>query len=636
MSEPVITYRFGPYEVQTRTRELYNQGIKLKLRPQAFQVLEILVEHAGDVVTREELRQMLWPAGTFVDFEHGLNTSVKELRRALRDSANEPRYIGTLPKIGYRMIVPVTREGSAKTVSAFAELQTALPESEIPGSFPAETKSRPSWQTTRILYATLALVAALAGYWQWRRMNVTAQPVAPQLMFAVLPFENLTGNSSQEYLSDGLTEEMIAQFGRLDAQHFRVIARTSVMAYKHTQKHLDQIGRELGVQYVLEGSVRADSRNIRVSAQLIRVRDQAQAWAREYDRPFINLLTIQDEIARDISNQIELILGDRKSTIVATRHAPSQQQNEAYDLYLKGLYFWNKRTVEGFRQAINYYQEAIAVDPHHAPSYAGIADCYAMIGGYSGEPQTEYMTQARTAALRALEIDESLPEAHTALAVIVQNYDRDWQRAEKEYGRAIELNPSYATGHHWYAEHLGLMGRFDQAFRESDRARQLDPLSLVIATDGAVLSYYSRQYDRAIQQFHDVMELDPHFPRVSKVAYAYVEKRMFAEALATTEATLSGPWFWAQLGYVYGRSGQPEKARLALAKLDDLSRLHPVDPSAFVLAYLGIGDKSQTLYWLEKAYAQHSNTMTTLKVDPIFDPMRDDPRFGGLVRRVGL
>jgi tetratricopeptide (TPR) repeat protein len=246
------------------------------------------------------------------------------------------------------------------------------------------------------------------------------------------------------------------------------------------------------------------------------------------------------------------------------------------------------------------------------------------------------MIQARTAALRALEIDEGLPEAHTALAVILQNYDWDWKRAEKEYQRAIELNPSYATGHQWYAEHLGYLGRFDEAFRESERARQLDPLSLVIATDGAMLSYYSRQYDRAVQQFHDVRELDPAFPRVSKVAYAYAEKRMFAEAQAITEAALSGPWGWAQLAYVYGRSGQQEKARLALAKLNDVSQLHPVDPSAFVVAYLGIGDKTKTLDWLEKAYAQHSNTMTTLKVDPIFDPIRGDPRFQDLVHRVGL
>jgi tetratricopeptide (TPR) repeat protein len=246
------------------------------------------------------------------------------------------------------------------------------------------------------------------------------------------------------------------------------------------------------------------------------------------------------------------------------------------------------------------------------------------------------MTRARTAALRSLEIDESLPEAHTALAVIVQNYDWDWKGAENEYRRAIELNPSYATGHHWYAEHLGLTGRFDEAFRESGRARQLDPLSLVIATDGAVLSYYSRQYDRAIQQFQDVKERDPNFPRISKVAYAYVEKRRFAEALAITETSLSGPWLWAQLAYVYGRAGRQDEARRALAQLNDLSQLHPVDPSAFVLAYLGIGNKTETLAWLDKAYAQHSNTMTTLKVDPIFDPMRGDARFEDVVRRVGL
>lgn len=274
-------YRFGPYEVQIRTRELYKQGIRLKLRPQAFQVLNLLLERAGDVVTREELRRKLWPEGTFVGFEQGLNTSIKELRRALNDSPGEPRYIETLPKVGYRLIAAVEREEPASEISALGvhSAAAAIREPELPIAILTEPPPKPGRQRTWILYGVIALLlVTLAGYWRWRRVSVPAHAADARLMFAVLPFENLTGDPAQEYLSDGLTEEMTAQFGRLDPQHLGVIARTSVMSYKHTQKRLAEIARELGVQYLLEGSVRTDSKNIRVSVQLIRAEDQAQAW----------------------------------------------------------------------------------------------------------------------------------------------------------------------------------------------------------------------------------------------------------------------------------------------------------------------------------------------------------------------
>ncbi len=538
------------------------------------------------------------------------------------------------------MIVPVELTEPANLVVAPVGPQIPIREPQGPVAPTLVKEARPqasAWRKWILLWAVVLVMAGLLGYWKWRGLGGRAQPANGRLMLAVLPFENLTGDPSQEYLTDGLTEEMIAQLGRLDPAHFGVIARTSVMPYKRNPERLAQIGKELGVQYVLEGSLRRASENIRVSAQLSRVKDQSHIWAKEYDRQLVNLLTLQDEIAREISGEIELTLGEAKPKPIAMRPSLSHQQLEAYDLYLKGLYFWNKRTVEGFRQAIKYYQEAIAKDPAQGPSYAGMADCYAMIGGYSGEPRLEYITQARRAALRALEIDRTLSEAHTALAVIVQNYDWDWQTAEKEYRRAIDLNPNYATAHHWYSEHLGLMGRFDDAIRESGRARQLDPLSLIIATDNAVLLYYARQYDLSIRQFQAVMELDPNFSRLSKVVFPYVARGMFPEAL---EAALrpggKGPWFWAVLAYVYGRSGKREEAQGALVKLTEMSRLTAVDPGAFVIAYLGTTDTNATLTWLERAYAQHSDVLTTLKVDPIYDPLRSDPRFKDLERRVGL
>jgi tetratricopeptide (TPR) repeat protein len=296
--------------------------------------------------------------------------------------------------------------------------------------------------------------------------------------------------------------------------------------------------------------------------------------------------------------------------------------------------------VEGFQRAIDYFQQATVKAPSYARAYAGLADSYALISGYSGAPQGEFMPKARAAALRALELDDSLPEAHAALALIVQDYDWDWQTAEKEYRRAIELNPNYATAHHWYAEHLAFLGRFDEAFRESERASQLDPLSLIIATDHAVILYYSRQYDRAIEQFRAVRDMEPTFSRANMVTGAYVEKGLFTDAVASMEnqRRLGGdsPWVWSGFAYVYGRSGQPVPARRALMKLEELNRHQQVDPAPFLWAYIGMGNKDQAFAWLEKAYSQHSYALITLKVEPGYDSLRSDPRFQDLMRRVGL
>jgi tetratricopeptide (TPR) repeat protein len=411
------------------------------------------------------------------------------------------------------------------------------------------------------------------------------------------------------------------------------------MHYKNTQAPLDQIGRELRVQYVLEGSVRRESDKVRITTQLIQIKEQTHVWAREYDRELSHLLSLQGEIAREVADEIKLTFGDHTRTGLASQTASAPMSYEAYDLYLKGQYYWNKRTPESLRQAIDYFQQATAKDPNYARAYAGLADSYALIGGYSGRTQTEFMPKARTAALRALEIDESLPEAHTALALIVQNNDWDWQTAEKEYRRAIELNPNYATAHHWYAEHLAWQGRFDEALRESERARELDPLSLIIAADNGAILYYSRQYERAIQQFRTVLEMEPRFPRADIVISAYVEKGMFAEALADIEKwrrPQDAAWKWSALSYVYGRSGQLSQARSALEKLQVWNRRQQVDPGLILWAYLGIGDKDQVFAWLEKAYSQHSNILMTLKVEPGYDSLRGDPRFQDLLRRVGL
>lgn len=497
----------------------------------------------------------------------------------------------------------------------------------------------PIYHRHAILGIAIVALVALGIYLQRVRSHPHSRTSSGRLMLAVLPFANLTGDASQEYFSDGLTEEMITQLGRLDAQHMGVIGRTSVMHYKHSSEGLDQIGRELGVQYLLEGSVRRESGRVRITAQLIQVKDQTHLWAQEYDRELKDLLVLQGEIARTISAEIEVALGNDKLVQPPTQTDLSAQNYEAYDLYLKGQYFWNKRTTEGFQRAIDYFQQAIAKDANYARAYAGLADSYALIAGYSGVPTGDFMARARAAARRAVELDDSLPEAHTALALVIQNYDFDWQTAEAEFRRAIALNPNYATAHQWYAEHLMWQGRFQEALGESERARQLDPLSLIIASDNGVILLYSRQYDRAIAQFRSVLDMDPNFSRAHMIRRAYVEKGMFAEALALTEKLPLvdlEPWYWASLAHIYGRAGRQKEAQDALRRLLHLRRRRPIDPMETAFAHVGMGNGDLALSCLEQAYEQHSIGLTALKVDPVYDPLRSDPRFQDLLRRVGL
>jgi len=638
--EPV---RFGDdLELDVRTYELRRSGRRLKLERIPMELLLLLLEQRGQIVTRERIVERIWGKDVFLDTDNSINAAIRKIRHVLKDDPEQPRFVQTVTGRGYRFIAPVLEETTSSR-SLQAVVQQVAPATDPVGrDIPPLPTPKVRGSPIRLLFiaALVVLMAGLGAYFQWFRSRVPSPPSSSRLMLAVLPFQNLTGDAGQEYFCDGLTEEMIARLGSLDPHHLGVIARTSVMHYKNSQENLDQIGRELGIRYVLEGSVRREAGKVRITAQLIQVIDQTHLWARQYDRAPKDQLRLQSEITREISDEIQLTLGDRK--LIETHLGPpsSPQSYEAYDLYLKGRYFWNKRTVVGFQRAIDYFQQAINEDPNYARAYAGLADSYALIGGYSLVPQAEFIPKARTAALRAVEIDEGLAEAHTALALIVQNYDWDWQTADKEFRRAIELNPNYATAHHWYAEHLAWLGQFDEALRESERARQLDPLSLIIATDNGVILYYSRQYDRAIEQFRAVRDMDLNFPRTGLIRQAYTQKGMFGEVQVELEEARKtdgdGPAICSELAYVYGRTGQHAQARQELAKLEQWNRLQPLDPVVFVVAYVGLGNKDMAFTYLEKAYAQHSNAMTTLKVDPIYDPLRSDARFKSLLSRVGL
>lgn len=650
-------FRFGPYESRPKTQELYKHGVRLKVRPQPLRLLNLLLDKPGEVLTREEIRQQLWSAETFVDFEHSLNTAVMVLRGVLNDSAAEPVYIETLPRVGYRFIADVSlmnekaaapadevrrgdepgREAQGSNVGTTA-LDTAESEPASTAVPQAVWERRFRWLWLLPVAAIIFMVASAVFYWKWAGARHRGAGASGRTVLAVLPFRNLTGAADEDYFSDGLTEEMIGQFGRLDPEHLGVIARTSVMHYKHSDEGLDQIGRELGVQYALEGSVRRNADRVRISAQLIKVADQTRVWSHEYDRQISDLLAVQSEIAEEIGGEIGSTLGVSRREKAGHEGALSAQSIEAYDLYLKALYFWNKRTAEGLARAVDYFQQSIKKDATYARAYAGLADSYTLIGGYSGFPPKDLMEKARAAAQKAVELDDSLAETHTAKALVAQTLDWDWPTAEAEYRRAIALNPNYATAHHWYAEYLALMGRFDEAEKQIEQARQLDPLSLIIATDHGVFLYYARRYDAAIAQLHSVLEMDPAYPRAGMIDEAYVEAGRRAEVLAHLEAwekiPLDTPWSWGQKAYLYGRLGRTAEAHHALDRCLEKNRAREIDPIVVAVAYLGLRDRNHALDWLEKAYQEHSFSLTAVKVDPTWDLVRSEPRFQELLRRM--
>lgn len=641
MPDPTRIYRFGPFALHTRSREIYKFGTKLKLRPQPFQVLQLLAERAGDVVSREDLRQQLWPKETYVDFEHGLNTAIKELRGVLSDSASEPRLIETLPRLGYRLMVPVTIEEPTavpEVVEFPAREATSRAIEEFVGFRGVEEKATPS---RRWIYAAamVAILVAGSGFLLWKSKHSAPAAHSAKIMLAVLPFENLTGDPSQEYFSDGLTEEMIGQLGRLDPQHLGVIGRTSVMGYKQSHRTPEQIGRELGVQYLLEGSVRRDAGHVRISAQLIQLGDRTNVWTKEYDRELHGFLAVQTEISQQIAGEIRVALRNPSATTTAQAATLSPNSYEAYDLYLRGLYFWNKRTPEGFSRAVEYFQRATEHDPQYARAYAGLADSYALMSGYTGLPPYDLIQKAQAAARRGAELDDSSAEVHTALAVVAQNYEWDWAKAEREYRRAIELDANYATAHQWYAEFLSFMGRFPEAEAEIDRARQLDPVSLVVATEKGVILYYARDYDGAIQQLRGVLDMDSQYPRAFRIDDVYMQKGMSKEIkadLGKFPPFGSDAWNEARLTYLSAHCGLQDDSEKALTKLENIEKNTRVDPYILAIAYSGLKKNEKALEYLEKSYRERSIALASLKVEPLLDPLRDDPRFRALLSRMNF
>ena len=629
--------RFGVFELDLRAGELRKHGLLVRLQEQPFQVLTMLLEHPGEVVTREELQRKLWPANTFVDFDHGLNKAINKIRDALGDSAESPRFVETVARRGYRFLAEFKSADAAPIRSSepvplphpAAEAQDG-PELAVK---PATRKGYLPSLAWKISVPVLFILIATLASWKF---HFSTRPSASIRSLAVLPLESLSADASQDYFADGMTDELIADLGQISA--LRVISRTSVMPYKRARKSLPQIARELNVDAIVEGTVLRSGDRVRITAQLIQATADKHLWAGSYEGDLRDTLALQNTVARSIAEQIRINLSPQEQAVLKSAKVVNP---EAYEAYLKGRYFWNKRTGDNLKTAVDYFNQAIAKDPNYAPAYTGLADAYALLGDWQYAVLTpkEAFPKAKAAAIKALELDSTLSEAHNSLAFCFDAFDWDFESAGSEFRRAIELNPGYATAHHWYAWHLSLMGQYDEAIAEMRKAKNLDPLSLIINSDLAELLVIAHFYDESMSQSRKTIEMDPNFALAhNQLAQAYLQKHMYDEAVAelqkAVELSKGSPTCIANLARAYAASGKTSDAVKLLSDLKNSSNRSHSDASEIAVIYAALGDRDQAMNWLEKGFQERFNPGVLSR--PGFDPLRSDPRFQDLVRRIGL
>ena len=574
------TLRFGLFEFDPRSGELRKQGRKVRLEGQPVQILIKLLNRPGELVTREELQRELWPADTFVNFEQSLNAAVKRLRHALGDTRDNSRFVETLARRGYRFIAPVS----------------------------------------------------------WPAGGRVSQPAPSPAVgsLAVLPFENEETDPGTEYLADGITETLINQLSRLAG--LRVMARSTVFRYKDKTLDPRAIGRKLGVDAVLIGRVLQRGNALLVGTELVEVLNGWQLWGEQYNRSLADIFAVEEEISREISEKLRVRLTGEDKSRLGKRYT---QSTEAYQDYLQGRYHLNRLMEGGLKKAIECFQGAIQRDPNYALAYTGLADSLGLMGFMGLARAAEVMPKAKEAARRAIEIDDNLPEAHASLGGIFKNYDWDWTAAEREFKKALDLNPNYANGRRMYASYLAAVGRPEESMRETHLALELDPFSLPIRVEAAYNAYMSHDCERALEEALRTLELEPEFaPAQSILGQIYAQLGRYEEAISAIEKSRvlakEHPATLAALAHVLASAGRMEEARALTDRLAELSRQQHVSPFWLALAYAGVDEKAAALDALEKAYEQHDVILVWLGTEPRMDSLRAEPRFVQILRRIGL
>jgi TolB-like protein/DNA-binding winged helix-turn-helix (wHTH) protein/Tfp pilus assembly protein PilF len=619
------SYTFGEFRLDSRSRVLFRSGELVALYPKAIDVLMFLVEKHGNVATREELLERVWP-GTFVE-ESTLTRSISVLRKALGDTPEGHSYILTVPKRGYQFVAMVRQE-TADAASIPPSLDKPIPENSRP-SVPVRR-----WPSALIAGGVLSVLLAAGGWLYWSRFH--SRSVLPsRIMIAVLPVQNLTGDADREYISDGLTEGIIAQLGGINPERLGVIARTSAMTYKHSPKTVSQIGAELHVEYIIESSLRQSGDRLRVTTQLIRVNDQTHLWSQDYDRARRDLVTLQDDFANAVASGIRLELA-------AAAHQPLLSTRsinpDAYMAYLEGRFYWNQRNVPALERAIVHLRQATQLDPNYALAYAGLADAYCSLGVIGDVAAAEVFPKARIAAEKALALDNSLAEAHTSLAYVKFSYDWDWNGAEAEFKRAIALNPNYATAHQWYGQFLRLMGREEEAIVEGQKSLDLDPMSLIINVEAGLPYHYLQRYDEALRHYRKALEVDPNFALAHHdIGWVLEAQAKYSEAIEEFERAVQisdVAALWSSLGHAYGMAGRRQDAIRVLHRLADLRKEHYVSPHYDAVVYLGLGDFDKAMDMYEKSYEERCWAMVWFRIGHNLKPLRGTPRFEKLLLKM--
>ena len=616
-------YEFGPFQIDTTERLLLRDSEKIPLTPKAVDTLLVLLANAGKVLEKDQIIKSVWP-DTFVE-ESALARNISTLRKALGDGIEDFRYIETIPKRGYRFV------GSVKDVGTAPAPLT--PPMSVPE--PALALSKPPLPTRRLarfawmVGAVLAIFAAV-GIVLWRQSSV--RPVIRSL--AVLPLDNPSHDPAQEYFADGMTEELINSLAKIEA--LRVISRTSAMTYKGVKnKPLPQIARELNVDAIVEGSVLQTDKRVRITVQVFEGRTERQLWAQSYEEDLRDVLSLQAQLASAIAREIRVQLSPQEKQRLAHSRPVDP---EAYLAYAYGRYWWNKRTPEDLQKSIEYFQNAITKDPSYAPAYAGLADAYSLLGsiGTDDLPPSQVMPKAKTAALKAVALDDSLAEGHTSLAYVKLSYDWDLPGAEREFKRAIDLNPGYATAHHWYAHYFLAAGEPDKALAEIRRAQVSDPLSLSINVGLGWCLYHAHRYDEAVRQYQTALTLDPNFYLAhATLGMAYVQTHSYDMAFAEFNKAIALPGSHAlalaNMARAYALSGQREKARQVLQQLERTARQQYVPAMYIAGVYAALGESGPGMRWILKAFEERSDYIIYLRTEPSIDGLRGDTDFQRLL-----